>query len=52
MTQIPEDENYEVVKIGKDWVKISIDGEDGFVAREFVCLHANFKKAVSIAEEG
>ena len=51
MTQIPEDENYEVVKIGKDWVKISIDGEDGFVAREFVCLHANFKKAVSIAEE-
>ena len=51
MTQIPEDENYEVVKIGTEWVKISIDGEDGFVAREFVCLHANFKKAVSIAEE-
>ena len=32
MTQIPEDENYEVVKVGKDWVKISIDGE------ERVCL--------------
>lgn len=51
MTQIPEDESYEVVKIGKNWVKISIDGERGFVAKEFVNLHANFKKAVSIEEE-
>lgn len=51
MTQIPEDESYEVIHIGKNWVKVSIDGERGFVAKEFVNLHANFKKAVSIEEE-
>lgn len=51
MTQIPEDESYEVISIGKNWVKVSIDGERGFVAKEFVNLHANFKKAVSIEEE-
>lgn len=51
LTQIPEDESYEVVKIGKNWVKISIDGDKGWVAKEFVNLHAKFKKAVSIEEE-
>lgn len=51
ITQIPEDESFEVVKIGKDWVKISIDGDKGYVAKEFVNLHAKFKKAISIEEE-
>lgn len=51
LTQIPEDESYEVVKIGKNWVKISIDGDKGWVAKEFVNLHAKFKKAISIEEE-
>lgn len=51
VTQIPEDENYRVLNIGKDWVKITIDGEKGYVAKEFVTLHAKFKKAVSIKEE-
>ncbi len=51
LTQIPEDESFEVVKIGKDWVKISIDGDKGYVAKEFVNLHAKFKKAISIEEE-
>lgn len=51
LTQIPEDELFEVVKIGKDWVKISIDGDKGYVAKEFVNLHAKFKKAISIEEE-
>ncbi len=51
LTQIPEDESYEVVSIGKNWVKISIDGDKGWVAKEFVNLHAKFKKAVSIEEE-
>lgn len=51
LTQIPEDESYEVVSIGKNWVKISIDGDKGWVAKEFVNLHAKFKKAISIEEE-
>ncbi|MCH5267147.1 MAG: C40 family peptidase [Lachnospiraceae bacterium] len=51
LTQIPEDENFEVLKIGENWVKISIDGDKGYVAKEFVNLHASFKKAISIEEE-
>ena len=51
LTQIPEDEYYEVLNIGKDWVKISIDGDKGYVAKKYVRLHAKFKKAVSIEEE-
>lgn len=51
LTQIPEDEYYEVLSIGKYWVKISIDGDKGYVAKEFVRLHAKFKKAISIEEE-
>lgn len=51
LTQIPEDESFEVVSIGTNWVKISIDGDKGWVAKEFVNLHAKFKKAISIEEE-
>lgn len=51
LTQIPEDESFEVLKIGTNWVKISIDGDKGYVAKEFVNLRAKFKKAVSIEEE-
>lgn len=51
VTQIPEDEQYEVLSVGDAWVKVSIDGETGYVAKEFVDMKASFKKAISIEEE-
>lgn len=52
VTQIPEDEKYEIVGESDNWYKIEIDdGTRGYVAKEFVHTHVNFKKAISIKEE-
>lgn len=52
LTQIPEDEEYDVVREDNDWVKISIDdGTEGYVASEYVKVVAKFKHAISIKEE-
>ena len=52
LTQIPEDEMYEVAYEGQNWAKIIVDGDTkGFVAKEFVNVHIRFKKAVSVQEE-
>lgn len=52
VTQIPEDEKYEILGESDNWYKISIDdGAKGYVAKEFVRTRVRFKKAVSIAEE-
>lgn len=52
VTQIPEDEKFEVVGESENWYKICIDdGDKGYIAKEYANLHVRFKKAVSIAEE-
>lgn len=52
VTQIPEEESYDVLKETKGWYKILIDEDTkGFVKKEYVNLHVRFKKAISIKEE-
>lgn len=52
LTLVPEDESYEVMKEEKDWVKIRVDGDtEGYVAKRYVKVSVQFKKAVSIEEE-
>ncbi len=52
LTQIPVEENYDVIKETKGWYKILIDGDTkGFVKKEYVTLHVRFKHAISIKEE-
>lgn len=52
LTLIPEDESYEVLREETDWVKIRVDGDTtGYVAKQYVKISVQFKKAVSIEEE-
>ena len=52
LTQIPEDEKYDVLNETDHWVKISIDdGANGYVSQDYVNISVSYKKAVSIQEE-
>lgn len=52
LSQIPEEESYEVANECKNWVKIVIDEDTkGFVSKEYVNVRIRFKRAVSIKEE-
>lgn len=52
LTLLPEDETYEVLSEETDWVKIRVDGDTtGYVAKQYVKVSVQFKKAVSIEEE-
>lgn len=49
---LPADESYEVEREEEEWVKIVVDGDTkGYVAKEYVKISVQFKKAVSIEEE-
>ncbi len=51
ITQIPIEENYDVLKSTDHWYKIEIDGDTkGYVRKEYVTLHVRFKHAKSMAE--
>lgn len=51
VTQIPIEENYDVIKTTDHWYKIEIDGDTkGYVRKEYVNLHVRFKHAKSMAE--
>ena len=51
LTQIPIEENYDVLKSTDHWYKIEIDGDTkGYVRKEYVTLHVRFKHAKSMAE--
>lgn len=51
LTQIPVEENYDVIKTTDHWYKIEIDGDTrGYVKREYVSLHVRFKHAKSMTE--
>lgn len=52
LTLVSGEENFEVLREDKEWVKIMVDGDTkGFVSKEYVNLTVKFKKAVSIEEE-
>ncbi|WP_343210401.1 C40 family peptidase [Anaerolentibacter hominis] len=52
LTLIPLDEEYEVVKEYKDWVKIKVDETtEGYVSKEYVDIDVEFEEAISIEEE-
>lgn len=47
LTLIPIDEELEVIKEFKEWVKVSIDNDEGFVSKDFISISYELKKAVS-----
>lgn len=47
LTLIPIDEELEVIKEFKEWVKVSIDNDEGFVSKDFITISYELKKAVS-----
>ncbi|MCI8769885.1 MAG: SH3 domain-containing protein [Lachnospiraceae bacterium] len=52
VTQIPEDEKYEILGESDNWYRISVDdGTKGYIAKQYSHMRVRFKKAISIAEE-
>lgn len=60
LTLVPEGGEYRVLKEGNEWTRILVDGEEdeyigestkGYVSNEFIDVHVEFKKAISIKEE-
>lgn len=50
ITLIPIEEELEVIKVKGDWVKVEVDSDKGWVAKEFVDISYELKKAVSNEE--
>ncbi|MDF2588274.1 MAG: N-acetylmuramoyl-L-alanine amidase, C-terminus [Anaerocolumna sp.] len=50
VTSVPRDEEMEVLEVGTDWVKVSIDADQGYVARQYIKLSYELKKAVTNEE--
>lgn len=50
ITQIASGESFYVKKCGKVWVRINIDGDIGYVAKDYVNLRVKYKRPVSITK--
>ena len=50
MTQVLKGEELEFVEELEDWVKVSIDGEDAYVAAEFVTVEEKLDTAITMTE--
>lgn len=50
VTSVPEGEELEVEEVYTEWVKVVIDSDEGFVARQYVDLSYELKKAVFVEE--
>ncbi len=50
ITSVPIDEELEVIDVTADWVEIEIDSDKGYVARQYVNLAYDLKKAVYVEE--
>jgi peptidoglycan DL-endopeptidase CwlO len=50
MTIVPMEEELEVSEVGTDWIKVTIDSEEGYVARQYISLSYQLQKAVSVNE--
>lgn len=50
MTQVLKNEELEYVETLEDWVKVSIDGEDAYVAAEYVTVKDKLSTAITMTE--
>lgn len=50
ITSVPVGEEMEVVEVTTDWVKVKIDADEGYVARQYVDLSYELLKAVTNEE--
>lgn len=50
MTLIPAGEELEVLEDTGEWVKVSVDGEEGYISKEFVSISSELDKAVTLTE--
>ncbi|MFV0342001.1 MAG: C40 family peptidase [Anaerocolumna sp.] len=50
ITSVPVEEELEVMEVTTDWVKIKIDADEGYVARQYVDLSYQLLKAVTNEE--
>lgn len=51
LTIVTEDEELEVVKEDKDWVKVKLDDENGYVNKKYVEISEELKKAMPYTPE-
>jgi uncharacterized protein YgiM (DUF1202 family) len=49
-TRVPNGEELEVIEDLGDWIKVDIDGEEGYVASEYVDVTSELKTALTITE--
>lgn len=50
LTQIIQGEELEYVETQGDWIKVSIDGEEAFVAAEYVTIETRLDTAITMSE--
>ncbi|BCN31303.1 C40 family peptidase [Anaeromicropila herbilytica] len=51
LTLVPEGEELEVKQVYDDWVKVTIDQDTGYVAKDYVSISYELDKAVSVQED-
>ena len=51
IAQIKNGEKYSVVEKGEEWVKISVNGKNGYVASEYIDIEIEYEEAISINDE-
>lgn len=49
-TKVPEGEELQVIEDQGDWIKVDIDGEDGYVAAEYVDVSRELDTALTLSE--
>lgn len=50
LTQVPKGEELEVLEVLEEWVMVSIDGDEAYVASEFVTVEEKLNTAVTMSE--
>lgn len=50
LTQVPEGEELEFIETVDDWVKISIDGEEAYISKEYVKVETKLSTAITMSE--
>lgn len=50
VTSVPIEEDLEVTEVNTDWIKVKIDDDEGYVARQYINLSYQLEKAVTVEE--
>ena len=50
ITSVPVEEELEVEEVSTDWIKVNIDSDEGYVARQYIDLSYELQKAVTVEE--